>query len=66
MKKYVKELMVLIVQIAICSSPPNTLTKLQSMSIHDKELWLNEVSRARKKYVELDDEVTCQVTSQQN
>ena len=47
-------------------SPPNTLTKLQSSSIHDKELWLNEVSLAHKEYVEPDDEVTRQAISQQN
>ena len=47
-------------------SPPNTLTKLQSISIHDKELWLNKVGLARKEYVEPDDAVTCQAISQQN
>ena len=47
-------------------SPPNALTKLQSSSIHDKELWLDEVGLARKEYVEPDDEVTCQAISQRN
>ena len=45
-------------------SPPYTLTKLQSSSISDKELWLNEVSLACKEYVEPDDAVTCQTISQ--
>ena len=47
-------------------SPPYTLTKLQSSSIHDKELWLYKVSMACKKYVEPDDAVTRQAISQQN
>ena len=47
-------------------SPPYTLTNLQSSSIQNKELWLEEVSLARKEYVEPDDEVTRQATSQQN
>ena len=46
--------------------PPYTLTKLQSSSIHEKELWLYEVSLARKEYVEPDDAVTCQAISQRN
>ena len=41
-------------------SPPYTLTKLQSSSIHEKELWLYKVSLARKGCVEPDDAVTCQ------
>ena len=47
-------------------SPPYTLTNLQSTSIQKKELWLEEVSLARKEYVEPDDDVTCQATSQGN
>ena len=47
-------------------SPPNTLTKLQSRSIHNKELWLYEVGLARKEYVEPDNSVTCQAISQRN
>ena len=47
-------------------SPPYTLTKLQSSSIHEKELWLYEVSLACKGYVEPDDTVTRQAISQRN
>ena len=47
-------------------SPPYTLTDLRSTSIHTKELWLEEVSLARKEYVEPDNEVTRQDTSQRN
>ena len=47
-------------------SPLNTLTKLQSSSIHDKEQWRNEVSMANKEYVDPGDEVTRQATSQRN
>ena len=47
-------------------SPPYTLTTLQFSSIHEKELWLYEVSLARKEYVEPDNAVTCQAISQRN
>ena len=43
-----------------------TLTNLQSNSIQNKALWLEEVSLARKEYVEPDDEVTRQAISQRN
>ena len=43
-----------------------TLTKLHSSSITNKELWLHEVSLARKEYVEPDDEITRQAISQRN
>ena len=47
-------------------SPPNTLTKLQSSSVHVKELWMYQVNQACKEYVEPDDTVTCQAISQRN
>ena len=47
-------------------SPPYTLANLQSSTIQDKELWLEDVRLARMEYVKPDDEVTRQATSQRN
>ena len=47
-------------------SPPYTLTNLQSSTIQDKKLWLEEVRLACMEYVEPDDEVTQQAIAQRN
>ena len=47
-------------------SPPYTLANLQSSTTQNKELWLEEVSLARKEYDEPDNEVTRQATSQRD